>query len=129
MHATTVQAGTRVWCVRWLRRPSLPSPPGPPNPTPTFPLDDCRRRQVPRNLRLIAVPLFDLYDNAPRYGPIISSIPVLLSRFRLNIQGSASSAAAPAAPYQANGAAQQQQHQQYQQYQQQEHGMVVAMQH
>ena len=42
--------------------------------------------QVPRNMKLVAVPLFDLYDNAPRYGPLISSIPVLLGRFRLNVQ-------------------------------------------
>lgn len=41
---------------------------------------------VPRNMKLVAVPLFDLYDNAPRYGPLISSIPVLLGRFRLNVQ-------------------------------------------
>jgi len=36
---------------------------------------------VPRNLKLLAVPLFELYDNAQRYGPIISSIPQVLSRF------------------------------------------------
>jgi len=37
---------------------------------------------VPKNMRLIAVPIFDLYDNVPRYGPVISSIPHLLSRFQ-----------------------------------------------
>lgn len=36
---------------------------------------------VPKNLKLLAVPIFELYDNAQRYGPIISSIPQLLSRF------------------------------------------------
>jgi len=36
---------------------------------------------VPKNLKLLAVPLFELYDNAQRYGPIISSIPVMLGRF------------------------------------------------
>jgi len=36
---------------------------------------------VPRNLKLLAVPLFELYDNAQRYGPIISTLPQSLSRF------------------------------------------------
>eukprot|EP00798_Chlamydomonas_sp_ICE-L_P028010 gene28010-31107_t len=46
-------------------------------------------------MKLIAVPLFDLYDNGPRYGPVIASIPavsmdtwtVVLSRYRLNLIG------------------------------------------
>ncbi|KAG2487769.1 hypothetical protein HYH03_013614 [Edaphochlamys debaryana] len=41
---------------------------------------------VPKNAKLVAVPLFDLYDNLPRYGPIISALPLLLSRLRLNLQ-------------------------------------------
>lgn len=36
---------------------------------------------IPRNMKLVAVPLFELYDNGQRYGPLISSIPHLLSRF------------------------------------------------
>ncbi|XP_054104642.1 cleavage and polyadenylation specificity factor subunit 5 isoform X1 [Callithrix jacchus] len=36
---------------------------------------------VPKNYKLVAAPLFELYDNAPGYGPIISSLPQLLSRF------------------------------------------------
>uniref|UniRef100_H0XZ25 Cleavage and polyadenylation specificity factor subunit 5 n=1 Tax=Otolemur garnettii TaxID=30611 RepID=H0XZ25_OTOGA len=36
---------------------------------------------VPKNYKLVAVPLFELYDNAPGYGPIISSLPQPLSRF------------------------------------------------
>ncbi|KAH3746295.1 cleavage and polyadenylation specificity factor subunit 5 [Pelomyxa schiedti] len=36
---------------------------------------------VPKNLKLLAVPLFELYDNAQRYGPIISSIPQQVARF------------------------------------------------
>ena len=36
---------------------------------------------VPRNLKLLAVPLFELYDNPQRYGPIISNLPQFLSRF------------------------------------------------
>lgn len=42
---------------------------------------------MPKNLRLLAVPLFELYDNVQRYGPIISAIPQMLSRFRLNFAG------------------------------------------
>ncbi|KAF3335260.1 hypothetical protein FCM35_KLT19767 [Carex littledalei] len=34
---------------------------------------------VPRNLKLLAVPLFELYDNVQRYGPVISTIPQQLS--------------------------------------------------
>jgi len=36
---------------------------------------------VPKNLKLLAVPLFELYDNSQRYGPIISSLPQMLGRF------------------------------------------------
>lgn len=36
---------------------------------------------IPRNLKLVAVPLFELYDNAKRFGPVISSIPQMLGRF------------------------------------------------
>eukprot|EP00795_Rhopilema_esculentum_P001823 gene1823-16313_t len=34
---------------------------------------------VPRNYKLVAAPLFELYDNAQGYGPIIASLPQLLS--------------------------------------------------
>ncbi|KAG2395692.1 Pre-mRNA cleavage factor Im subunit 2 [Vigna angularis] len=37
---------------------------------------------VPKNLKLLAVPLFELYDNVQRYGPVISTIPQQLSRFQ-----------------------------------------------
>jgi len=36
---------------------------------------------VPRNYKLVAAPLFELYDNSSGYGPIISSLPQALSRF------------------------------------------------
>jgi cleavage and polyadenylation specificity factor subunit 5 len=36
---------------------------------------------VPKNMKLLAVPLFELYDNAQRYGPALSAIPHLLSRY------------------------------------------------
>lgn len=38
---------------------------------------------VPKNYRLVAVPLFEIYDHTQRYGPIISALPQLLSRFNL----------------------------------------------
>eukprot|EP01084_Bolivina_argentea_P228622 386101_1 len=37
---------------------------------------------VPKNLKLLAVPLFELYDNAHRYGPVIASLPQLLARVK-----------------------------------------------
>lgn len=36
-------------------------------------------------MRLLAVPLFELYDNVQRYGPVIASVPAMLSRFRTNV--------------------------------------------
>jgi len=35
---------------------------------------------VPKNYKLVAAPLFELYDNAQGYGPIISSLPQALCR-------------------------------------------------
>ncbi|XP_009392936.2 pre-mRNA cleavage factor Im 25 kDa subunit 1 isoform X4 [Musa acuminata AAA Group] len=40
---------------------------------------------VPRNQKLLAVPLCQLHDNSETYGPIISGIPQLLSKFSFNI--------------------------------------------
>ncbi len=39
---------------------------------------------VPKNMKLLAVPLFELYDNAARYGPQLSAIPHYLSRFNFD---------------------------------------------
>jgi len=36
---------------------------------------------VPRNYKLVAAPLFELFDNAKGYGPVISTLPQGLSRF------------------------------------------------
>lgn len=36
---------------------------------------------VPKNMKLLAVPLFELYDNSARYGPQLSAIPHLLSKY------------------------------------------------
>ena len=35
---------------------------------------------VPKNMKLLAVPLFELYDNTARYGPQLSSLVTCLSR-------------------------------------------------
>lgn len=35
---------------------------------------------VPRNYKLVAAPLFELFDNAKGYGPVISTLPQTLSR-------------------------------------------------
>lgn len=37
---------------------------------------------VPKNMKLLAVPLFELYDNNQRYGPQLGAIPHYLSRYR-----------------------------------------------
>ena len=36
---------------------------------------------VPKNMKLLAVPLFELYDNTARYGPQLSAIPHILSKY------------------------------------------------
>ncbi|EGG10959.1 Cleavage/polyadenylation specificity factor subunit 5 [Melampsora americana] len=36
---------------------------------------------VPKNMKLLAIPLFELYDNPQRYGPQLAAIPHILSRF------------------------------------------------
>ncbi len=43
--------------------------------------------QVPTNLRLIAVPLYELYDNAANFGRVIAAVPHMIGRFRLNMAG------------------------------------------
>lgn len=40
---------------------------------------------VPRNMKLLAVPLSQIHNNAQVYGPVISGIPNLLSKFALNV--------------------------------------------
>ncbi|MQL98511.1 hypothetical protein Taro_031225 [Colocasia esculenta] len=42
---------------------------------------------VPKNLKLLAVPLCQIHDDSETYGPIISGIPQLLSRFSFNMVG------------------------------------------
>ncbi|KAI3399083.1 hypothetical protein diail_7883 [Diaporthe ilicicola] len=44
-------------------------------------LPETKVLSVPKNMKLLAVPLFELYDNTARYGPQLSAIPHLLSRY------------------------------------------------
>ncbi|KAL2262842.1 hypothetical protein VTK26DRAFT_9290 [Humicola hyalothermophila] len=44
-------------------------------------LPDSKVLSVPKNMKLLAVPLFELYENTQRYGPQLSAIPHLLSRY------------------------------------------------
>ncbi|KAM7515686.1 hypothetical protein LguiA_005269 [Lonicera macranthoides] len=48
-------------------------------------LPESRKFIVPRNLKLLAVPLCQIHDNQKTYGPIISGVPQLLSKFSINI--------------------------------------------
>ena len=47
-------------------------------------------------MKLIAVPLFELHDHQAKYGPVIASLPTLLSRLHFNLAHAASAAPAPA---------------------------------
>ncbi|KPI85902.1 hypothetical protein ABL78_5034 [Leptomonas seymouri] len=38
-------------------------------------------------VEMVAAPLFDLYENTGKYGPIVASLPVLLSRVLMNYCG------------------------------------------
>jgi cleavage and polyadenylation specificity factor subunit 5 len=40
---------------------------------------------VPKNFKLLAVPLCQLHENEKTYGPIMSQIPKLLSKFSFNM--------------------------------------------
>jgi hypothetical protein len=66
-------------------RPAAPHPPLPPPCRPPAPPPARTPAQVPRNCRLVAVPLFELYDHVGRYGPAIAGLPQMLSRLRLNL--------------------------------------------
>ena len=58
---------------------------------------------VPKNMKLLAVPLFELYDNTARYGPQLSAIPHLLSRYNFEFvdeAGNVTSVTPGGGPYQ-----------------------------
>lgn len=44
-----------------------------------------RKFVVPKNLKLLAVPLCQIHENHKTYGPIIAGIPQLLSKFSFNM--------------------------------------------
>ncbi|KAI9191384.1 hypothetical protein LWI28_007839 [Acer negundo] len=44
-----------------------------------------RKFIVPKNLKLLAVPLCQIHENHKTYGPIIPGVPQLLSKFSFNI--------------------------------------------
>jgi len=48
-------------------------------------LPDQATFAIPQNQKLLAVPLFDLYDKPQKYGTSIASIPQLLSRMSLTL--------------------------------------------
>lgn len=41
---------------------------------------------VPKNTKLLAVPLFEMYGNEQRYGALIASIPHLVSRYNMQLE-------------------------------------------
>eukprot|EP00457_Paulinella_chromatophora_P015150 gb/GEZN01015714.1/.p1 GENE.gb/GEZN01015714.1/~~gb/GEZN01015714.1/.p1 ORF type:complete len:269 (-),score=23.62 gb/GEZN01015714.1/:18-824(-) len=48
-------------------------------------LDSKGKFAVPQNHQLVAVPLFELFSDDKRFGPILSTLPVSLARYNLNI--------------------------------------------
>ena len=41
---------------------------------------------VPKHLKPLAIPLFELYDNSEKYGIQLAALPLFLSRFDLEIK-------------------------------------------
>ncbi|KAK6941317.1 Cleavage/polyadenylation specificity factor subunit 5 [Dillenia turbinata] len=48
-------------------------------------LPESKRFTVPKNQKLLAVPLCQVHESIKTYGPIISGVPQLLSRFSFNL--------------------------------------------
>ncbi|CAH2077549.1 unnamed protein product [Thlaspi arvense] len=48
-------------------------------------LQENQQFVVPKNFKLLAVPLCQIHENEKTYGPIISQIPKLLSKFSFNM--------------------------------------------
>ncbi|XP_050365189.1 pre-mRNA cleavage factor Im 25 kDa subunit 1 [Argentina anserina] len=49
-------------------------------------LPESRKFIVPKNLKLLAIPLCQINKNRETYGPIISGVPEMLAKFTLNIK-------------------------------------------
>lgn len=43
--------------------------------------------QVPSNLKLLAVPLYECFEGIAKFGAVIAALPHILSRFRLTVVG------------------------------------------
>ena len=39
--------------------------------------------QVPKNYKLVAIPLYDCYEGNSKFGSVIATLPHLLSRYRM----------------------------------------------
>jgi cleavage and polyadenylation specificity factor subunit 5 len=39
---------------------------------------------IPKNYKVVAIPLYELYENQQRYGQILSQLPFMLSKFEFN---------------------------------------------
>ncbi|KAG9156277.1 hypothetical protein Leryth_009150 [Lithospermum erythrorhizon] len=48
-------------------------------------LPESRKFFVPKNFKLLAVPLCQVHENQKTYGQIISGVPQLLSKFTFNV--------------------------------------------
>ena len=48
------------------------------------PLPENFAFSVPRNMQLIAVPVYDLFENSQQYGNVIAAVPSLISKFHMN---------------------------------------------
>ena len=53
--------------------------------------------QVPKNLNLKAIPLFELYSNQLLYGSLLAALPQMVSRYKFNLAGSVQPLPAPKA--------------------------------
>jgi len=43
--------------------------------------------QVPTNLKLVAIPLYECCEGLAKFGTVIATLPHLLSRYRMTISG------------------------------------------
>ncbi|KGG53016.1 hypothetical protein DI09_117p10 [Mitosporidium daphniae] len=49
-------------------------------------LPESQLFSIPLGMTLVAIPFFELYENANRFGPLIASVPYLISRYHLIVQ-------------------------------------------
>ena len=41
---------------------------------------------VPRNMKLVAAPIHEVYENAENYGCVIAALPHMMSRYNINLK-------------------------------------------